>query len=123
MAYTTNLKLLNAVAISSVSPGAVVGDRTKMSFQFVNTTATVGIAKVQIQISNDGSNYVTYNRLISNNAAGTVFTTVNLDAAGNNKAFVFFPVGDVFEYVRVIYSRNNSDGTLTATLENVVPGF
>lgn len=107
MPYLTKANLLSGVITTTTGSGLFIGDRLKLAIQYIASASAVGVSHLKIQVSNDNVNYSDYNRLISNNAAGTVFTTLNIGNVGGN-GFIFFPAGDTFSYMRAKFSYDNS---------------
>lgn len=123
MAYTTLKAVIDAVTATTTSSMVGVGDRVSLSLQFIATQVTSGSGKFQVQVSNDGSNWIYYNRLNDNltNTNGQFDTRVASStlSANGNKVY-FFPAGDHFNYLRINVLRT-TDGTYTALLHTVVP--
>ncbi len=95
--------------------------RSKMSLQFIAASITSGNGVFTVEVSNDGTNWVAYNRLVTNatNTNGQTDTRVaSVTLSSNTSAIVFFPVGDYFRYMRVIATRT-TDGAYTAILQTV----
>lgn len=121
MPYTTKQNLLAGVTVTTTSSGVYIGDRTKLSVQVAVSQIAAGSASFKLQVSNDNKTWTDYNRLISNIAAGTAFTTANLDT--NVTELYFFPAGDHFEYVRAVFGDRNATGIIvTATVAGVIAG-
>jgi len=122
--YTTANTLLSAVTATTTSAGIAVGDRVKMSIQFIGTSLTVGIktATFLVTVSDDGTNYITYNRLTDNltNTNSQNDTRVGSCALTSNTSKIyFFPEGDHFEYLKATVNLPNG-GTATAILHSVI---
>lgn len=121
--FTTDIVLLNAVVATTtqVAPGVAVGDRSNLGIQVSGTAITSGNGVFKIQVSNDGINWVYYNRLVQNSTvtAGSTPALVNSETiSANGSKFLFVPDGDHFKYIRASVTRT-TDGTYTAILHGV----
>lgn|SRR3569623_158316 len=126
--FSTNQVLINASTTSVTDPvtatGANTADvsmRTKLAIQFVASAITSGNGVFKVYVSNDGTNWVQYNRLTDNvtntNAqTDTRVASVTLNANGNK--MYFFPVGDYFRYIGVSLAVT-TDGTYSAILQTI----
>jgi hypothetical protein len=122
MSYTKAIKMIDAAVADTTSEYFVVGDREAMSFQFIASGISTGNGILTVEISNDGTNWVQYNRLTTNvtNTNGQNDTRVaSLTLSTNTSAFLFVPHGDHFEYVRVKLDMT-TDGTYTVIMHNVI---
>lgn len=121
MPYNTNVNLVNGVLVTTTSAGYMIGDRTKISIHYLVSAITAGFVTIKTQISNNNRNWTDYNRLVSNVAAGTAFTTATVRSTQNNIAFV--PGEDTFNYMRAVVATGNGTGAIvTVILVGVVPG-
>lgn len=126
--FTTNNVLINASAVSVTDPVTVLGAntadvsmRTKMSLQFIGATITSGNGVFKVYVSNDGVNWVAYNRLTSNATntnAQTDTRVASVTLSSNGTSMVFFPVGDHFRYIGVSLAVT-TDGVYSAILQTV----
>lgn len=124
--YTQNQILLNAVTATVSAPTttastgvADVSNRQKMSLQFTASSITSGNGVFTVYVSNDGTNWVLYNRLTDNLANTNAQTDTRVASATlstNTSKMYFFPVGDHFRYIGVAVART-TDGTYSATLQ------
>jgi hypothetical protein len=120
--FSTNVKALSSVGVgTSLSNPIDVSMRTLISIQFTAAAITSGNGVFTVLVSNDGVNYVAYNRLTSNatntNAQNdTRVASVTLNAAGSS--MVFFPLGDYFASIKV-QVVGTTDGTYSATVQAV----
>ncbi len=128
MAYSRTESALaeTTVDVSANTTYFDVGDSDKFSLQFIATGITSGNGVFTVQISNDGTNWVTYNRLTTNvtNTNGQTDTrvaSITLSTAGTSSAFALFPVGDHFKYLRVNVDIT-TDGTYSAVLHTIISG-
>lgn len=109
------------VATTTTSAGVAIGDRTKISVSWVTSGLSSGNVTLKTQVSNDYVNWVDYNRLVSNVAAGTAFTTVTIRS--NQTQIAFVPGQDTFSYLRAVMGYNTAATALvTVTLVGVIPG-
>jgi len=110
------LKLLDAVTASVAVADAAKVDISRASaitLQFVRANHGSGSSAFIVQVSNDGSNWVTYNKLI-NNATNTNSQTILRSAAptissDTSEVYSFSPE-DTFKYFRVAVTET-TDGT------------
>ena len=93
--------------------------RQMKSIQFTCANHTSGNGVFGVEVSNDGTNWIVYNRLIPN-LTGTNSQTDAYVAAptlsSNTSSIYFFPVGDLFRYIRV-FCAITTDGTYYASLQ------
>lgn len=120
--FTKNVNALNAITATVANTAADTHDASKAqlkSIQFTCSGHTSGNGAFGVEVSNDGTNWVVYNRLIPN-LTGTNSQTDAYVAAPtlstNTSAIYFFPVGDYFRYIRV-FCTVTTDGVYTASLE------
>lgn len=123
--YTENIVALNAVTASvanTSAPPIDVSKRQKLSIQFIASGIVAGSGAFGIEVSNDGVNWVVYNRLINNlvetntqSDAKSAAPTFNV-GTGNGTSMYFFPDDDYFRYVRVFVTVV-TDGTYSAVLQ------
>jgi len=117
--FTTNVKLLDAVTVDTTGEYTDVSERETLSVQFTAADISSGNGVFTIEVSNDGVNFVTYNRLNDNltntNLQGdTRVGSVTLNS--NTSKIYFFPNGDYFRYIRAKVDLT-TDGTYSATLQ------
>ena len=120
--YTSNDTVLAATSSSVTNSNAIVYDCSKRqlkSIQFIASGITSGNGAFGVEVSNDGTNWVVYNRLIPNvtntNSQNDTRTAAPTLSASTSSIF-FFPVGDYFRYIRVFVTRT-TDGTYSAVLQ------
>lgn len=119
--FTSNTTALSAVTATTTSEAIDVSMRTKLSLQFTAASISSGNGVFSVSVSNDGTNFVTYNRLTTNvtNTNGQTDTRVaSVTLSSNTSSIVFFPVGDYFRYIKVTCTVT-TDGAYTATLQSV----
>jgi hypothetical protein len=119
--FTGNINDTSGVTVKVVNTAALpidVSDKQVKSIQFAGTVSS-GNGLFAVEISNDGTNWVVYNRLIPN-VIGTNSQTDAYQAAPNISAtgssIFFFPVSDYFRYLRVSADISGA-GTYYATLQ------
>lgn len=98
-----------------------VSMRTKLSIQFVCADHVAGNGVFKVWVSNDGENWVQYNRLTTNvtNTNGQTDTRVaSVTLSADGSSIVFFPVGDYFRYIGVSVDIT-TDGTYSAILQAI----
>lgn len=120
--------IIEASTVSVTDPVSLLGSNTidlslrkKYSIQFTAATVTSGNGVFKVYVSNDGTNWVQYNRLTDNLTNTNVQTdtrvaSVTLNANGNK--MYFFPVGDHFRYLGVSLAVT-TDGAYTATISSI----
>ena len=119
---TQNVVALDATTASVANTAAKIIDGSLgqlKSIQFTCTGHTSGNGAFGVEVSNDGTNWIVYNRLIPN-LTGTNSQTDAFVAAPtlstNTSAIYFFPVGDYFRYMR-IFVTVTTDGAYSAVAE------
>lgn len=116
--YSDNYTVLDGVTTTTTSAAYSTANRQLKSVQFTAASVTSGNGVFLVTVSNDGTNFVTYNRLTDNvtNTNGQTDTRVgSVTLSANGTKIYFFPVGDYFQYVKVGVTRT-TDGTYSATL-------
>lgn len=112
--------LLNGVAATTTSRMTGVDDAGRLSLQVFASGITTGSATFTAQVSNDGTNWVGYNRFNSNiTNANTAFDTriASVLIGTNSGSMLFVPAGDTFNFIRVVATLNNTnDGAYSAIL-------
>ncbi len=119
--FTTNSLALDAVAATTTSAAIDVSMRVKLSLQFVASAITSGNGVFTVEVSNNGTNWVAYNRLttnVTNTNAQFDARVASVTLSSNTSSIVFFPVGDYFRYIRVI-ATVTTDGAYSAILQTV----
>jgi len=105
--------LLDAVAATTTSDEIDVGKYEKISLQLVCTGRSSGNGVFTVNVSNDGTNWTAYSRIITNATAGTVAASVTLNT--NTNVIAFINNNDVFRYLTVTVTRT-TDGSYSAIL-------
>lgn len=109
--------LLDAVAATTTSGGVPVNNAGRLSIQIKAASITSGNGVFTVDVSNNGSDWTVYNRITSNvtNTNAQMDTRVaSVTLSANGTAFLFFPPGDTFAFVRVTVTRT-TDGSYSAT--------
>lgn len=123
MAYSDTQTILETtVDVSANSTYVDVGDSMKYSIQLIASGIVSGNGVFTVQVSNDGTNWLAYNRLTTNVTNTNVQTdtrVASVTLSSNTSAFVFFPAGDHFKYLRVNVDVT-TDGTYSAVLHRVI---
>lgn len=118
MPYSQVRTMLDGVTSSQSSAAVAVADRSKMSLQILATAISSGNGVFKVWVSNDGTNFVQYNRLTDNVVNSISEGDVRVASATlstNSNKIYFFPPGDLFKYVNVAVTRT-TDGTYSAFL-------
>lgn len=111
----------SSVDITANTILADVSMRTKMSLQFVASGVSSGNGVFTVEVSNDGINWVAYNRLttnVTNTNAQNDTRVASITLSSNTSSIVFFPLGDYFRYMRVNLNVT-TDGVYSAILQAV----
>lgn len=120
--YTDSINVLNAVTADVANTAAPAYDCSKRqlkSIQFTCSGHTSGNGVFGVEVSNDGVNWVVYNRLIPNVAGTNAQTDAHVVAptlSTNTSSIYFFPTSDVFRFIRVFVDVT-TDGVYTASLQ------
>lgn len=121
--FTDNINALTAVTATVANTAASIYDLSKRqvkSIQFTCANHTSGNGAFGVEVSNDGTNWVVYNRLNSNVTNTNVQFDTRVAAptlSSNTSTIYFFPTGDYFRYIR-IFVTVTTDGTYTATMQS-----
>ncbi len=108
--------MLDGIAATGTSSAVGISQSAKISLQFVASGISSGNGVFTVQISNDNVNWVGYNRLTTNatNTNGqTDVRVASVTLNSNTNSFVFVPVSDTFQFMRVI-STITTDGAYSA---------
>lgn len=119
--FTTAVTMLDAITADTTSDAVDVSMRHKLSLQLTASGITGGNCAFSVLVSNDGVNFVTYNRITTNvtNTNGQTDTRVaSVSLSSNTSVMVFFPVGDHFRYIKVD-ANVTTDGTYSAVLSAI----
>lgn len=103
------------VAVGSADDPIDIGRATRVTFQFIRADHTSGNTVYGVQVSNDGTNWIAYTKLIDNVTNNnsqylTRVETCTLSSA-TNKVYTMSPE-DHFNYIRV-YCTETTDGIHT----------
>lgn len=116
--FTTYKKLLDAVTVDTTGDAEDVSERHNMSVQFVAGDITSGNGIFSIEVSNDGVNFVTYNRLTTNATNTDTKTDIGVASVtlnSNTSAIYFIRNGDHFRFIRAKVDVT-TDGAYSAHL-------
>ncbi len=123
MARFTSLQVLfDGTTATTAGTAANIFDvsaRRLMSLQLTNTGSQTGV--FELQISDDGTNFVLYNRLttnVTNTNAQTDIGVSSVSVSANTSVIYFIRAGDSFRSVRGSASMV-SGGSLTAVLHGL----
>lgn len=108
--------MLSAVTATTTSAPLAVDNAGRLSVMLLSSGISSGNGVFTVDISNDGSNWATYNRITSNvtNTNAQMDTRVaSVTLSTNTTNFLFFPPGDTFAFFRVKVTRT-TDGTYSA---------
>jgi hypothetical protein len=108
--------ILNAVTADTTSGGIPVNNAKRLSIQFIASAISAGNGIFTVEVSNDGVNWLAYNRLttnVTNTNAQTDARVASVTLSSNTSAFVFFPPGDTFAFFRVKVDMT-TDGAYSA---------
>ncbi len=108
--------VLNAVTADITSGSIPVNGAKRLSIQFIAASISAGNGVFTVEISNDNTNWLAYNRLTTNvtNTNGQTDTRVaSVTLSSNTSAFVFLPPGDTFAFFRVKVDMT-TDGAYSA---------
>lgn len=108
--------LLTAVTATTTSRGVGVQNAGRLSIMILSSGISSGNGVFTVDVSNDGTNYATYNRIIPNlvgTNAQTDAYVASVTLSTNTTNFLFFPPGDTFAYFRCKLTRT-TDGTYSA---------
>lgn len=120
--HTNNQKVLDAVTVDVANTDAPIIDVSLAqykSIQFIAADVSGGSGAFGIEVSNDGVNWIVYNRLVSNVTNTNVQTDTRVAAptlSSSTSSIYFFPSDDHFRYMRVFVDVT-TDGTYSAILQ------
>lgn len=110
--------LLNAVTATTTSSSFELGSAVGRSLQFIATGITSGNGVFTVEVSNNGTDWIAYNRLVTNvtdtNAQDDAHVA-SVTLSSNTNAIAFIPEEDAFKFIRVVVTRT-TDGTYSAVL-------
>lgn len=105
-----------AWTVESVSSSITPGSNGKVAVQFIAASISSGNGVFSIDVSNDDSNWIAYNRMqtnVTNTNAQTDTRVASVTLSSNTNAMVTFPVSDNFAFIRVRVVPT-TDGTYSA---------
>lgn len=121
--FTGNNNDTSGVTATVANTSALVLDVSKRqlkSIQFTCANHASGNGVFGVEVSNDGINWVVYNRLndnLTNTNAQTDTRVVAPTLNSNTSKIYFFPTSDYFRYLRVFVTVT-TDGLYSATLQS-----
>jgi len=110
------VKALNAVTATTTSEAIPLGPLGRTSLQFIASGISSGNGVFTVLVSNDGVNFIAYNRLttnVTNTNAQTDLRAASVTLSTNTSAVVSIP--DAFAYLKVVVTRT-TDGTYSAVV-------
>lgn len=119
MAYIQTIRqtLLNGVTATTTSSSFPIDNAGRVSLQLRAAGISSGNGVFTVEVSNDGSNWVAYNRLttnVTNTNAQTDVRVASVTINTNSGSMIFFPPGDTFNFLRVVCTVS-TDGSYFAT--------
>lgn len=120
--FTDNFSIYSAQTSDVAVADAIAYDvskRQKMSIQFTCASHTAGNGVFTVYVSNDGVNFVQYNRLtsnVTNTNAQNDTRVASVTLSSNTSVIYFFPPGDYFRMIKVALDVT-TDGAYSCQLE------
>jgi len=113
--YTEICHVLDAVEATTTSQPVNIEDATRVTFVFKRSDHSAGKTVFSVTVSVDGTNYITYNKLIDNVANANTETLTRVSefdtgAANVTATYSMDLTTDVFRYVKVT-ATETTDGT------------
>ncbi len=108
--------LLDGVTATATSKAASVDGAGRLSVMLLTSGITSGNGVFTVEVSNDGTNFASYNRIttnVTNTNAQTDTRVASVTLSTNTTNFLFFPPGDTFASYRV-KCVVSTDGVYTA---------
>ena len=121
--FSDNFQVLAATKATVANTAAPVFDVSKRqlkSIQFIASTVSGDNGAFGVEVSNDGTNWVVYNRLITNVVNTNDQSDLRATAptlSSNTSSIHFFPTSDYFRYIRVFVTASASAGTYSAVMQ------
>ncbi len=110
------VKVITAVTATTVSEPVNIEDAEKVTLVLTRENHSAGASAVSVEVSVDGVNYVTFNKLISNVTNTNVQDKTRVAsaslAANGHLAVALDLENDIFRYMRVTVTET-TDGTHT----------
>lgn len=110
-------KVIDAVTATTTSEPIALDGVLKATLHFIRADHTSGSSAFAVDVSNDGVNWVTYNKLIDNvaNTNGQTITRVASSTLASNtsKVYTMDLENDCYKYMRVTVTET-TDGTHSA---------
>jgi len=103
--YTDTALASTSATVANTSATILDAERSQMkSIQFICSAFTSGSGAFGVEVSNDGTNWIVYNRLVSNvtNTNAQFDTRAAAPTLSSATSSIhFFPDSDLFKYIRV----------------------
>lgn len=122
LSHSESIRVVDSAVATIANSAAKIYDvslRELKSIQFVASGISTGNGAFGIEVSNNGTNWVVYNRLTTNVANTNVQEDLRTAAptlSANSTTIYFFPRGDLFRYIRVFLTFT-TDGVYSAVLQ------
>lgn len=116
MTNQTRTTALNGVTATTTSAPVALGMIGRTSIQFTAASITSGNGVFTVLVSNDGTNFVAYNRIttnVTNTNAQTDTRVASVTLNSNTSSVVTIP--DTFAFLKVVCTVT-TDGAYTATV-------
>jgi len=117
MKTPTLYKVLDAVTATTTSDPVNIENAEKITLQFIRANHSAGSSAFAVTVSLDGTNYVTYNKLIDNvtNTNAQTLTRVAGATLSSNtsKVYTMDMVSDHYRWMKVTVTET-TDGTHSA---------
>ena len=113
---TRTITVLDGITATDTGNAVNIAGAKKISIQCICADHSSGNGAFAVTVSNDGTNFATYNRLISNATnvdTKTIVRVASLTLSADGTDFVSFSPEDGFKYMKVACTVT-TDGTYTA---------
>ena len=111
------IKFLDVVTATTTSDPVNIEGCVKMTLQFIRADHSAGSTSFAVSVSQDGVNWVTYNKLIANVinaiAEGLVRVAASSLASATSKMYSMDLENDTYKWMRVT-ATETTDGTHSA---------
>ena len=107
-------KIIDAKAVTTVSDPISLEGVVRATLQFIRADHTSGSGAFSVEVSNDGANWVTFNKLIDNLANTNAQTNTRVAsstlASNTSKIYTLDLLQECYKWMRVTVTRT-TDGT------------